>query len=154
ISAGPFTTVAQAPTNTVFRGVALAPTGAAQAALTVSVTPSTFSEAAGVNAATGTVSRTGSTSGDLVVTLASSNTTKATAPPPGTIPDGQASTTFTVAAVDNLVNDGDKTVPITAQANGLTSGSTIVTVTDNDGTAGPLRIHDIQGASQISPHNG
>jgi predicted extracellular nuclease len=148
------TLLATAAANESFRGVALAPTGQAQVSLSVSVNPSTFSEAAGANAATGTVTRSGSTSGDLVVNLSSDNTNKATVPASVTIPAGQASATFTVSAIDNLINDGDTTVTITVSANGVTTGSTTVTVTDNDGAPGPLRIHDIQGAAHISPHNG
>ncbi|WP_016865456.1 MULTISPECIES: hypothetical protein [Fischerella] len=46
----------------------------------MSVSPTSFSEAAGSNAAIGTVTRTGSTTNALTVTLASNDTTEATVP--------------------------------------------------------------------------
>lgn len=53
--------------------------------LTVSVTPASFSESAANPAATGTVTRSGSTTADLVVNLASSDVTEATVPATVTI---------------------------------------------------------------------
>jgi hypothetical protein len=101
--------------------------------LTVTVNPSTFSEAAGSHAAQGTVTRSGSLSGNKVVTLSSSDTTEARVPATVTIPSGQASVTFWVSAVNDAIQDGPQPVTISAAASGLTAGSTVVTVTDNDG---------------------
>lgn len=120
-------------------------------ALGVSVTPSSFSEAAGAGAATGTVSRTGSTAADLSVTLTSADTSEATVPASVTIPAGVSSATFSVAAVDDTEADGNQTFTISAAASGYTSGSATITVIDDETVT---RIHDIQGASQTSPKVG
>ena len=102
------------------------------AALTLSVTPTTFSEAAGATAATGTVSRNTATTAALTVNLTSSNTDKVTVPASVEIPAGQTSVQFALTAVDNTIVDGSKTVTITASRAGLTSATADVTVTDND----------------------
>ncbi|PMB49563.1 hypothetical protein CEN40_04580 [Fischerella thermalis CCMEE 5205] len=119
--------------------------------LSLSVSPTSFSEAAGSNAAIGTVTRTGSTADALTVSLASNDTTEATLPTTVEIPAGQTSATFDVAAVDDAIADGSQTVTFTATASGFTNGTTTVTVTDNEVTPGNTRIRDIQGASHVSP---
>ncbi|WP_315790371.1 lamin tail domain-containing protein [Fischerella sp. JS2] len=119
--------------------------------LSLSVSPTSFSEAAGSNAAIGTVTRTGSTTNALTVTLASNDTTEATVPTTVEIPAGQTSTTFDIAAVDDAIADGSQTVTFTATASGFTNGTTTVTVTDNEVTPGNTRIRDIQGATHVSP---
>ncbi len=100
--------------------------------LSVSVSPGTFSEAAGANAATGTVTRSGDLSQPLTVTLTSNDTTEATVPATVTIPAGQSSVKFAVAAVDDTLSDGSQTVTISVSASGYNGGSTTVTVTDNE----------------------
>ncbi|MBC7879875.1 MAG: hypothetical protein H7Y37_00935 [Anaerolineae bacterium] len=120
--------------------------------LSLSVVPSTFLETAGASAATATLTRSGSTSGALIVTLTSSDPTGATIPSTVTIPDTQASTTFAVAAVNDTVSSANKTVTITAQASGFVNGSFAVTVA-NVGV-GTARIRDIQGTSHRSPLTG
>lgn len=99
--------------------------------LTVGVSPAAFSESATNPAATGTVTRTGSTTAELVVTLSSSDTTEATVPATVTIPVGQTSATFAVTAVNDTFPDGNKTVTITASASGATPGTFDVTVQDD-----------------------
>ena len=94
--------------------------------------PATFSEAAGPNAATGTVTRNTGTTGDLVVNLSSSDTNELTVPATVTIPNGQDHVDFTIAAVDNNVATGDQQVTITATAPGYNNGVATATVTDND----------------------
>ncbi len=89
-------------------------------------------------ALTGTVTRTDGTTGALTVTLSSanltSNNTEVSFPATTvTIPDGQASTTFTVDTVDNRGTDtvqGPQQMQISAAATGHISGSDRVTVTD------------------------
>lgn len=100
--------------------------------LALSANPTTFSEAAGANAATGTITRSGDTTNALTVTLSSSNTNAATVPATVTIPAGRSAVTFAITAVDNFVVDGSKAVTITASAAGLAPATAIVTVTDND----------------------
>lgn len=99
--------------------------------LSVSVTPSTFSESAANPAATGTVTRNGDLSAALVVTLASSDPTEATVPATVTIPANQASATFAVNAVDDFFPDGTKSVTITASATDANAGTTTLSVEDD-----------------------
>jgi predicted extracellular nuclease len=120
--------------------------------LTLSVVPSSFAETDGASASTATLTRSGSTSGALIVTLTSSDPTGATVPSTVTIPDTQAATTFAVAAVNDTVSSANKTVTITAQSAGFVNGTFAVTV--NNVGIGTARIRDIQGASHRSPLTG
>ena len=122
--------------------------------LSLSVSPVSFSEAAGADAATGTVTRTGDLTNPLTVNLVSSDTGEATIATTVTIAANEASATFAIAAVDDALIDGSQTVTLTASATNFTNGTTTVTVTDNDATAGNIRIRDIQGASHTSPYLG
>ncbi len=81
-------------------------------------------------ATTGTVVRTGGTTGALVVTLTSSDTTEATVPTTVTIPDGQTSATFAInTPADNLTR-GTVTATITATANGPAPGNASLIISD------------------------
>ncbi len=122
--------------------------------LSLSVSPVSFSEAAGADAATGTVTRTGDLTNPLTVNLVSSDTGEATVATTVTIAANEASASFAIAAVDDALIDGSQTVTLTASATNFTNGTTTVTVTDNDATAGNIRIRDIQGASHTSPYLG
>ncbi|MBL8820574.1 MAG: hypothetical protein JNL58_31415, partial [Planctomyces sp.] len=83
--------------------------------LTVTRNKSSIAETAGANAATGTVTRNAEDLGAaLTVTLTSSDTSEATVPATVVIPAGQASATFAIAAVDDLIVDGSRTVTFTA----------------------------------------
>jgi len=100
--------------------------------LTLSLAASTVSEAAGNAATTATVSRAGTT-GDLVVSLASSNTSKITVPASVTIANGQTtSPPFNINAVDNLVIENTQPVSLSAAASGFVPGIAVIQVTDND----------------------
>ena len=99
-------------------------------ALTVSFAATSMPEKSG--SVQGTVTRSGSTAGSLVVTLGSSDTTEATVPSTVTIAAGQASATFTVGSVDDAVRDGTQNVSITASATGLVAGSGLLKVTDDE----------------------
>ncbi len=79
--------------------------------------------------AVGTVTRNTGTTGTVVVTLASGDTTVATVPATVTITDGAASATFPIHAVDTPTN-GSKVVTITANANGFSPGALSIRVTD------------------------
>ena len=100
--------------------------------LTVTMNPASISENGGV--ATGTVTRNAAagTSGAVVVTLASSDTTAATVPATVTIPAGQSSVTFSISGVDDRLADGSQTSVITATATDFFSVSATVTVLDDD----------------------
>lgn len=110
--------------------------GTPSVSLTVSITPASFSENAANPAATGTVTRSGSNSGDLVVSLVSADLSEASVPASVTILSGQASANFSVTAVNDSSPDGDQIVAITASAGGFNSGSFNITVMD-DGDAAP-----------------
>jgi hypothetical protein len=83
-------------------------------------------------ATVGTVTRNVSSSQPLEVTLSSSDTTEATAPPTVTIPGAQVSATFDVTTVQDGTVDGNQSVTLTASANGYNPGSTTMVVSDRD----------------------
>ncbi|MFB2737342.1 ELWxxDGT repeat protein, partial [Umezakia ovalisporum] len=82
--------------------------------------------------ATGTITRNTNTTESLAITVTSSDTTEATVPDTVTIPAGANSVTFTIAGVDDSINDGSQTVIITAIAPGLNSGTANLQITDID----------------------
>ena len=97
--------------------------------LSLTVDDSSISEFSGL--ASATVTRT-DTSGDLVVTLSSDDTSEATVPSTVTILDGQSSATFDIAAVDDSTADGTQTVTVAVSASGYASGSDTFDVTDDE----------------------
>ncbi|QJE96105.1 lamin tail domain-containing protein [Luteolibacter luteus] len=114
-------------------------------ALSVEVIPAAFSESAANPAATATVTRTGSTASSVVVNLSSSDTTEATVPATVTIPENEASATFSVTAVNDSSPDGNQTVNITANAVDATAGLATITVQDDgDVLDTDLRLTEIQ----------
>lgn len=119
--------------------------------LSLNIAPSTFSEAAGTDAAITTVTRTGDLTNPLTVNLLSSDTTEATVAEIVNIAANQESATFNIAAIDDTVVDGSQTVTVTASASGFTNATSSVTVTDDDATNGTIRIRDIQGEAHTSP---
>jgi len=82
--------------------------------------------------ATGTVTRNTPTTGDLVVSLVSSDPTEATLPATVTILAGQTSATFTVSGVNDGTTDGTRPVTLLAQATDFNSGAAGLSVTDRD----------------------
>lgn len=98
--------------------------------LTISISLATMSENGGSSSVT--VTRSGSTVGDLVVNLSSNDTGEATVPVTVTILNGQASANFNVTAVDDNFIDGTQTVTITATAAGFSDGTDTIDVLDND----------------------
>jgi hypothetical protein len=104
--------------------------GDVKPALQVQIAADQVSENGGTS--TATVTRTLSTSGELIVSLTSSDTSEATVPATVTIPDGQASVSFVVTAVDDLLADGTQQVTITATATGFKSGSDTIDILDDE----------------------
>jgi subtilisin-like proprotein convertase family protein len=100
--------------------------------LTLTITPTTFAENAGANAATGTVSIPAALAGPLTVALFSNDTSEATVPASVVIPTGQTSVNFAVAAIDDTDSDGPQNILISATADGHQAGSFALTVTDNE----------------------
>jgi len=84
------------------------------ATLTVTLGATTVVENAGPAATTVTITRTASTTSELVVNLTSSDPTEATVPARATIPAGQPSVTVSLDAVDDALLDGAQTVTIRA----------------------------------------
>ena len=116
--------------------------GKNKAALTVAVTPATFSESD--PGAIGTVTRENSdTSLTLTVTLTSNDTTEATVPASVEIPANAVSVNFNVTAVNDTEADGDQQVTISASATGHSGASAVIIVLDNESgepPTNPLRI--------------
>jgi hypothetical protein len=114
-------------------------------ALGLSATPAIFSESAAIPAATGTVTRTGSTATELVVELFSNDTTEATVPTSVTIQVGESSATFAVSAVDDSFPDGDQTVTLSATADGAEAATFDIIVQDDGDVFTPkLLVTEIQ----------
>lgn len=78
-----------------------------------------------------TLTRSGSTSGILTVNLASSDTTESTVPATVTIPDGQSSVQFSVAAVSDGLIDGSQVATITASVSGYDNATARITTLDS-----------------------
>ena len=82
---------------------------------------------------TGTVTRSNTdNAAPVIVTLASDDTSEATVPATVTIPAGQASTTFTINAVDDTLLDGTQRVTLTATSSGYQAGTRAIDVTDSE----------------------
>ena len=99
------------------------------ARLTVTIETENVAEGA---SATGVVMRNTGTTGDLLVTLSSSDSGEAGVPATVTIPDGQEQVAFTISGVDDGLVDGDQSATITASVDGYLPGSDSVTVQDTD----------------------
>ncbi len=89
---------------------------------------------------TATLTRVGSLSNSLVVSLSTNDGSEASVPISVTIPAGSASATFTVTSVDDSVVDGDQTVTITASAIGFSNAKADVVVTDDDTATASLTL--------------
>ncbi|MFO0820326.1 MAG: ELWxxDGT repeat protein [Pirellulales bacterium] len=101
--------------------------------LSLTLDQGTFAENAASPAATATVTRNNTDiSLPLIVNIASSDASEATAPTTVTIPANQSSTTFAITAIDDAFRDGSQTVTFTATAAGYNSASAQATVTDHE----------------------
>ncbi|MGN6386234.1 MAG: CARDB domain-containing protein, partial [Verrucomicrobiota bacterium] len=89
-------------------------------------------ESYGANAVRGTITRNSGTENDLTISLTSSDLSEATVPATVTIPAGQTSVSFPIAAVDDSIVDGTQNVVITANAAGMSSVTANLAVTDDD----------------------
>ncbi len=131
--------------------------------VTIAATDAAAAEA-GTDPGTFRISRTGETTNALTVEYTvSTGAAQATGgldytPALGgtaTIAAGQAFVDITVTPVDDNLVEGNETITLTltdtaAYDLGATTTAT-VTIADNDVAVGAIRIHDIQGASHISP---
>ena len=98
--------------------------------LNITIDKGMIAESAGVDAATGTVTRNLVTNEELTVNLTSSDTSEATVPTTVVIGANQASATFSIDTVSDGVSDGIQTVEFTADASGFNSGTATVDVSD------------------------
>jgi len=103
--------------------------------LSLAASPSTFPENA-PTPATGTVTIPTALGSDLLVTLASGDTSEAVVPATVTISAGHTSANFDITAVNDSLADGAQTFDLTASAAGYTSAVHAITVND-DGDAPP-----------------
>lgn len=115
--------------------------------LAVTIADAEISEDGG--ATTATITRTGAT-GDLQVSLLSSDTGEATVPSTATIPHGSSSVDVTITGVPDSIVDGNQTVTITASAAGYSPGGDTLVVTDGQ-PPGPGPIHHFAISSIASP---
>jgi ELWxxDGT repeat protein len=81
---------------------------------------------------TGTVTASPAPASDLLVTLASGDTSEATVPATVTILAGQTSATFPVTILDDTLLDGTQNVTITATGPGYFPGTGIIAINDNE----------------------
>ena len=99
----------------------------------LSLSRNSFLENAGAKAAIGTVTRSNTDNGlPLTVSLSSSDLTELSVPATVTIPAGQASVTFDVAAINDPDLDGPQQVLVSASATGYQASSVSVTVLDHE----------------------
>lgn len=119
-------------------------------ALTVTIATSSISEDDGV--AAGVVTRTGDTTGPLVVMLTNSDLSEATLPASVMILAGDSSANFIIQAEDDTVVDGTQTVTVTGEATGFVSGSADVDVTDNDSAT--VSIAAVTNGNELDPTDG
>ena len=121
--------------------------------VTLSASPTTIAENAGTSTLTATLSSTSTE--DVTVSLAYSNA-NATGPASIVVPAGSLTATGTVTAVDNAIDEPDRTVEISVDSvtNGTESGTQAVTLTLTDDEGSPsLSIADVslnEGASGTS----
>jgi len=99
--------------------------------LTLTIDRAAMSENGGT--ATATVSRNNLPTGDVLVTLSSSDTSEATVPATVLILDGQSSVTFPITAVDDSLSDRAQAVTITATSAVYAASSATISVTDDEG---------------------
>jgi hypothetical protein len=95
-------------------------------------TPASATEGDGVLAGGGTVAIAQKQAVDVVVSLASGNTSKITLPASVIIPAGRTNAAFDITIVDNSMLDGDKIVGLTASAPGFSTVTNFMTVFDNE----------------------
>ncbi|WP_440959189.1 Calx-beta domain-containing protein [Oceanicaulis sp. LC35] len=121
--------------------------------VTLSASPTTISENAGTSTLTATLSATSTE--DVTVSLAYSNA-NATGPASIVVPAGDLTATATVTAVDNTVDEPDRTIEVSVNSvtNGTENGVQAVTLTLTDDEGAPsLSIADVsinEGASGTS----
>ncbi|HPA20156.1 MAG TPA: C25 family peptidase propeptide domain-containing protein, partial [Verrucomicrobiae bacterium] len=96
------------------------------------ILPGIVSEGQGTLANVGRVAISGALGADLVVALASGDTTELSVPASVTIPAGQTNAAFSVTVEDDAETDGTQLAGVTASAAGFADSDATVSVLDND----------------------
>ena len=118
--------------------------------LALTISPGSFSESAGPEAAFGTVSRTGPTVAAVTINLASTDVSEARVPATVVIAAGDSTSQFPIDAIDDSQLDGTQSVEVRATGTGFAGpASRIFTVTDNE-----LPTLTIVPASSAIPEEG
>lgn len=105
------------------------------ARLRLTLSKTQISESDGASAAIGTIQRNGDLSAPLLVRLTSTDLASVVVPLSVTIPAGQSSATFLLAAVADSIVDGTKRVEINASAPGFAADTAGIDVLDANVTA-------------------
>jgi subtilisin-like proprotein convertase family protein len=109
-------------------------------------------ENAGLAAVHWTLTRVGGDfAADLVVSLASSDTTELAVPGSIVIPAQQATVTFTADAVDDHLRDGSQQVLVTASADSFQDVATTIEVSDYETWQNPVNPFDVDHNGHVSP---
>lgn len=120
--------------------------------LFMTIGTSTIAEDAAGAATTGTVTRFGPTTDDLIITLTSSDTSEAFVPATVVIPSGESSVEFNIDALDDTDLDGDQIVTIGVTADGYIPAHAEITVTDVEGftvLVSPSTISEADGPNAV-----
>ncbi|WP_170266512.1 Ig-like domain-containing protein [Brevifollis gellanilyticus] len=120
--------------------------------LAIDVAPASFSEAGGPTAAVGTVRRYGDVTGALTVQLVSADVSETTVPASVVIAAGESSATFDLAAVNDVLADGNQQVLLAAAGPGVSLATVVVTVQDDGDLPTPtLLLTEIQSSQSAAP---
>ena len=96
--------------------------------------PASTTEGAGILTGQGVVTLSAAQLSDVVVSLASTNTSEITVPASVTILAGQTSATFDITVIDDALLDGTQSAILTASASNFAAVASVMSVDDNDGT--------------------
>ncbi len=110
------------------------------ASLSLVLSTHSISEAAGPDAARGTVIRNSGLAAALDVALTASVAGRLVLPGTVTIPAGATSVSFPIGALDNALVDGDRAVQISAAASGYSVVTNGLTVTEDDARTLALQV--------------
>lgn len=120
------------------------------AAITLDVSETSFKEDGGADVSIGTVTRNTETFSPLVVQLQFDDPSEASAPPSVLIPAGESSANFVIAAVDDLLIDGEQVVRLTASADFFASDQKSLFVSDVESWQNPFRPGDVNADGNLS----
>lgn len=98
--------------------------------------PANAEEDAGILTDQGSVTIGEAPGTDLIITLESNDTSEVTVPDTVTILADEVSATFDLTVIDDILEDWNQTVTITATADGYTSGMDTIIILDDDGDSG------------------